>query len=94
VIEGLANGDIGFYAKIHHAALDGQGGIAVAQALLDASPRGRTPPGAPRPGQTAPLPDSARMIGAALRNTVAQYGRLVKAVPDALKAVGRAAQCR
>ena len=31
VIEGLANGDVGFYAKIHHAALDGQGGIAVAQ---------------------------------------------------------------
>ena len=37
VIEGLASGEVGYYSKVHHAALDGQGGIAVAQAILDAS---------------------------------------------------------
>src|SRR5688572_9621370 len=39
VIEGLASGEIGYYSKVHHAALDGQGGVAVAQAILDVKPR-------------------------------------------------------
>lgn len=44
VIDGLASGEIALYTKIHHAVLDGQGGVALAQALLDiapASPRTR-----------------------------------------------------
>src|ERR1700674_424975 len=48
VIDGLKNGEVGFYAKIHHSALDGQGGIAVAQALLDAQPKARP---VQRPGE-------------------------------------------
>jgi len=93
VIEGLASGEVGFYAKIHHAALDGQGGIAVAQALLDteAKPRIRHPRGG---GDPADVPAKGRpsvvsMIGSALRNTVAQYGRIVKGVPDVVKAAAR-----
>jgi diacylglycerol O-acyltransferase len=39
VIEGLASGEIGYYSKVHHAALDGQGGVAVAQAILDVTPK-------------------------------------------------------
>ena len=89
VIEGLAGGEVGFYAKIHHAALDGQGGIAVAQALLDTGPRTSSGAKAPR-REPRMAPSAARMVGAALRNTVAQYGRMVKAVPEAVKAVGRA----
>ena len=38
VIEGLQGGDVAFYSRIHHAALDGQGGVALAQAILDISP--------------------------------------------------------
>ena len=90
VIEGLANGDVGFYAKIHHAALDGQGGIAVAQALLDAEPRPRAHAGADASRAPRLAPSAARMIGAALRSTVAQYGRALKAIPETLKAAGRA----
>ena len=89
VIEGLAGGRIGFYAKIHHAALDGQGGIAVAQALLDTQPEPRATPRAAA-GEKRLAPTAARMIGAALRNSVAQYGRLVKAIPEAVRAAGRA----
>jgi WS/DGAT/MGAT family acyltransferase len=88
VIEGLASGQVGFYAKIHHAALDGQGGIAVAQAILDTSPtpartRGKT--------KTAVelRPSTAKLLASALRNTVAQYGRILKAVPAVVKATGR-----
>ena len=45
VIEGLSSGEIGYYSKVHHAALDGQGGIAVAQAILDTKPKPGTVPG-------------------------------------------------
>ena len=89
VIEGLDSGEVAFYAKIHHAGLDGQGGVALAQAVLDLEPnpkaRQKTPAGKAPP----PLPPSAaRMISAALRTSVAQYGKILRAVPDALKAVG------
>jgi WS/DGAT/MGAT family acyltransferase len=90
VIEGLRGGEIGVYAKIHHAALDGEGGIAVAQALLDTQrkPR-RVPAAAARPARA---PTSVmKMLGAALRNTVAQYGRMVKSAPEAVRATARAA---
>ena len=89
VIDGLKSGEVGFYAKIHHSALDGQGGIAVAQALLDAQAKPRP---VARPGEESGeriAPSAAKMLGAALRNTVAQYGRIVRAVPEVAKAAGR-----
>lgn len=89
VIEGLASGQVGFYAKIHHSALDGQGGIAVAQAILDTS--ARTAKTRVRRQLAAHLkPSTAKLLGAALRNTVAQYGRILKAVPAVVKAASRA----
>ena len=100
VIEGLDSGEVAFYAKIHHAGLDGQGGVALAQAVLDLEPK-------PKPGvdgkagvaakarakaanqkQTSLPPSAARMISAAFRTSVAQYGKILKAVPGALKTVG------
>lgn len=89
VIEGLKGGDVGLYAKIHHAALDGQGGIAVAQALLDVE---RWPKREATQAKLKPRlpPSTARLLGAALRHTVSQYGSIVKAVPDAVRAAGRA----
>ena len=39
LIEGLKTGQFAMYSKIHHAALDGQGGVAMAQALLDTDPK-------------------------------------------------------
>ena len=46
VLEGLAPSAqglkrVGLYAQFHHAAVDGQAAVAVAQALLDVSPEGR-----------------------------------------------------
>ena len=85
VIEGLQDGNVAFYSRIHHAALDGQGGVALAHAILDisATPRAVEPAG----NKIKPRlpPTTAKMLGAAFRNTVAQYTRIVKAVPDALK---------
>ena len=89
VIDGLKTGEVAFYAKIHHAALDGQGGIAVAQALLDGERKPRAA-AAPRAAPARMAPSAAKMLGAALRNTVAQYARILKSVPGVARAAGRA----
>ena len=90
VIDGLQSGEVGLYAKIHHSALDGQGGVAVAQALLDAEPKPRAMSRPEKGTDSHMKPSTAKMLGAALRNTVAQYGRILKAVPEVAKAAGRA----
>lgn len=43
VIEGLASGQLAYYVKIHHALLDGQAGVMLAQVLFDATPRPAAP---------------------------------------------------
>lgn len=90
IIEGLKGGETAFYARVHHAALDGQGGVALAQAVLDTEPkpmRGKSNQGK---ATAALAPTTAKMLSAALSNTVAQYSRIVRAVPDAVKAVSAA----
>jgi hypothetical protein len=89
VIEGLKGGDVGFYAKIHHAALDGQGGIAVAQALLDAQRKPRAVPKAEGKSLPQARPSVVSMLGSALRNNVSQYGKILKGVPELARAAGR-----
>ena len=95
VIEGLASGQVGYYSKVHHAALDGQGGVAVAQAILDVEPkpgpgtgqaRARPVPG---PGVGRLPPSTAKLVASALRSTVAQYGRILKSVPDIVTGLAR-----
>ncbi|MEP7154259.1 MAG: wax ester/triacylglycerol synthase domain-containing protein [Betaproteobacteria bacterium] len=90
VIEGLKDGSVAFYSRIHHAALDGQGGVALAQAILDTDPTPRRvePAGQKARGHLAPT--TAKMLGAAFRNTVAQYGKILKAVPEVAKLAGMA----
>ena len=85
VLTGLKSGQVGFYSKIHHAALDGQGAIVLAQALLDITPVPRRvePPLAHDKAPYQPL--MSEMLSAALRNTVSQCVKLVKAVPSGVK---------
>ena len=86
--DGLKPGQAAFYSKIHHAALDGQGGQALAQAMLDVTPEPRaTAPAVPR--SKAPYQPSVKdMVGAAFRNTLVQYWKMVKFMPSAVKALG------
>ncbi len=41
VIEGLQTGQPAIYAKVHHAAVDGQAGVALAKAIYDLTPEPR-----------------------------------------------------
>jgi WS/DGAT/MGAT family acyltransferase len=89
VIEGLASGQVGYYSKIHHAALDGQGGIAVAQAILDTAPKAKPGPDLGLAPVVRLPPSMAKLVGSALRHTVAQYGRVLKALPDMVTGIAR-----
>lgn len=85
VFSGLESGQIGFYTKIHHAALDGQGAMVLAQALLDVTPAPRAvaPPAAHARGPYQPPVRS--LLKAALMDTVGQCARLVRGVPTGMK---------
>lgn len=88
IFEGLQSGQAALYTKIHHAALDGQGALALAQALLDLGPQPRSVAPAEPQAERTRHPSVNAMLGLALRNTAAQYWKMAKFVPDALKAVG------
>ncbi len=86
LFSGLQSGQVGFYTKIHHAALDGQGAIVLAQALLDLTPLPRSVD-APPPHAHAPYqPPVSSMLKAALRDTLTQCARLVRGVPTGVRA--------
>ena len=81
VIEGLADGRIGFYGKVHHAAVDGQAGVALATSLFDLTPEPRAvkPPRESR-ANTYQL-GVAELLAAALQNQLQQLVQSVKLVP-------------
>ena len=97
VIEGLdptsCGGEVAFYGKLHHSAIDGQAGIALANAILDLGPT-------PRPLKAAPTRARkheyqlgvAELAGAALRNSLMQYVKLAKMIPTAARAIKSAVQ--
>jgi WS/DGAT/MGAT family acyltransferase len=75
---------LALHTKVHHAALDGQAGVALAQAMLDVSPVARAvrPPG-DKPESAAP--GTRELLGTLFDSTLGQVAKIVKAVPDAVR---------
>lgn len=84
LIEGLASGQLAWYSKVHHAALDGAAGVQLANALLDATPQPRRVPAAQR-GRLEETPGTGALVSAALRSTTAQYVKLIRHLPEAAR---------
>ncbi len=83
MIDGLASGQVGYYFKVHHAALDGQAGVLLARTLFDASPQ---PPAIRRTkAMPAEQPGWAELAGAALRHDAGQVVKLVRHLPDVVR---------
>ncbi|MCK6424992.1 MAG: wax ester/triacylglycerol synthase family O-acyltransferase [Burkholderiaceae bacterium] len=98
VIDGLASGQLAYYVKIHHALLDGQAGVMLAQVLFDVTakpaprPRRRAAKaGAGEGGGTATTalapgeaasPGPLALAGAALKHDAAQYIKLLRHLPE------------
>ncbi|MBI2771045.1 MAG: wax ester/triacylglycerol synthase family O-acyltransferase [Burkholderiales bacterium] len=83
---------VGFYSKIHHAALDGKGGTVLANAMLDLTPTPRevAPADPARKGRTASDLKIGEMIGAVFSNSIAQYAKLARSLPAAATSLGSA----
>jgi WS/DGAT/MGAT family acyltransferase len=86
VIDGLQSGQVGYYIQVHHAVLDGQAGVLLAQALFDitAEPR-HVLPGMRLPGEH---PGRAELAAAALKHDAGQYIKLLRHLPEVLKTLG------
>jgi WS/DGAT/MGAT family acyltransferase len=92
IIEGLVDGRIGFYGKVHHAAVDGQAGVALATSLFDLAPEPRAvkPPREAR-ANTYQL-GVAELLAAALTNQIQQVVQSVKLLPKVVATAYGAAQ--
>ena len=82
VIDGLQTGQAAYYIKVHHAVLDGQAGVLLAQALFDLSPKAR-----PARGEDvhAEHPGFAELTAAALKHDAGQYIKLIRHLPGVVK---------
>lgn len=83
VIDGLASGQVAYYFKVHHAVLDGQAGVLLAQALFDLTPKPRTP--APTRARRAEHPGAVALAAAALRHDAGQVIKLARHLPDVVR---------
>ncbi len=92
VFEGLQSGKVALYSKVHHAAVDGQAGVALAKALFDITPEPRVvkQPRARQRSNQYQL-GVAELATAALQNTFQQYIKLVTTLPNAMNAMASVA---
>jgi diacylglycerol O-acyltransferase / wax synthase len=92
VIEGLADGRIGFYSKVHHAAVDGQAAVAMGNSVFDLTvePRRVKPPRATR-GHRYQL-GVAELLSAAFRNQMQQLLQFARLMPPLATAAYGAAK--
>jgi diacylglycerol O-acyltransferase / wax synthase len=92
VFEGLENGQVAMYTKVHHAAVDGQAGVALAKALFDitAEPRAVKPPRVRQRSNQYQL-GVAELMTAAMQNTFQQYVKLITTLPNAMNAMASVA---
>jgi diacylglycerol O-acyltransferase / wax synthase len=88
IIDGLKSGQVALYTKAHHAGMDGQAGMAVAQAIFDMEPTGRVvKPPRPKVRSHRYQLGMAELGSAALRNTAQQVVKLVQTAPTMLRAL-------
>jgi WS/DGAT/MGAT family acyltransferase len=65
VIDGLADGRLALYSKVHHAAVDGGAGMVITKALYDVTetPRDVGPAPAPKPKAPKPSMEQRAIVG-------------------------------
>ena len=98
VIEGLqtptdapaGSRHVAFYSKVHHAAVDGEAGVALAQAIMDTGPVPRAI--RPAPHRRLMQTDNfgiAELAGSGLKNTAVQTIKLARTLPALARAALR-----
>ena len=86
VIEGLEDGRVALYSKVHHAAIDGGAGMVITQALYDLGPVPRqVPPPEPKEASRKPSTPERAILGLhdMATNLVRQQLKFMEALPKA-----------
>jgi len=96
VFEGLAPGPnkekrFALYTKIHHAGVDGQAAVALAQAILDLGPEPRDIEVQQRPPKKLNI-GMAEMLSGVFANQLQQYANIVKAIPSTVGTLSQVAR--
>ena len=96
VLEGLApaaNGNkrVGLYSQFHHAAVDGQAAVALAQVIMDLQPEGRDLALRPSTRSKVFKLGWAEMLRGAISSEASQVAQIVKQLPTAVSALAGAA---
>jgi len=96
VFTGLPNGPQGqkryaMYTQLHHAAVDGQAAVALAQAILDLSPQGRALDAAPQTTKARQPIGMSAMLRGAFANQLDLMLNAVKAIPSAVTVLSQMA---
>lgn len=76
VIEGLADGRVALYTKIHHCTIDGVSGAQMSQVLLDRDPHGDPVPPPAGPWVPDAVPGNTEMLLRGIGGVLAQPGRV------------------
>lgn len=85
LVDGLEDGRVASYIKVHHATMDGQAGVLMAQALFDVSPKPRRIRRGELPA--AEHPGWSELAATALRHGAGQYANLLKQLPEIVKTI-------
>jgi diacylglycerol O-acyltransferase len=91
VIEGLQDGHVAYYSKVHHSGVDGKAGVELGNALFDTTPEPRIFDVPVRPKRGQYQLGMAEMLEASLRNAASQYANLAKMLPGAARALSKVA---
>ncbi len=96
LIEGLAptaegRKRVGLYSQFHHAAVDGQAAVAVAQVILDISPEGRDLTLRPSKRSKVFKLGVVQMLRGAIANEALQVAGIIKNLPSTLGTLADAA---
>ncbi|MBL8329219.1 MAG: wax ester/triacylglycerol synthase family O-acyltransferase [Rubrivivax sp.] len=97
VVEGLPaapNGrkQVGVYSQLHHAAVDGQAAVALANVILDVSPQPREIEIRPSKRVKTFKLDMVEMLRGALATEAAQVARIVRELPSTVGTLAGAAK--
>lgn len=87
VIDGLQTGQAAYYFKVHHAVVDGQSGVMLANTLFDLTP---TPRRVPRRAAAvaAEHPGNAELAAAAIKHDAGQLIKFVRQLPEIARTLG------
>lgn len=87
VLDGLANGKVALFWKIHHACIDGMAGAGMQEVMFDADPAYR-PPSVVLPDrwQPEPVPDATRLL---ISSLPAARAAQMRAAKEVYRAMGR-----